>query len=256
LDTCGTTDFNTVLAVYKGPSVGSLTPVVKNDDTSSCGTGQSSKVTFTATKNTVYRIALDAAGGPFGGFTLHYAEVHVPDTTITSGPTGLTNDATPTFKFKSSLTGSTFQCRFDSHAFAPCSGPGATHTPAAKLGDGSHTFAVKAIKSGVSDPSPATHKFTVDTHPPQTTVTAGPSGVTHDTTPTFKFASSETGGTFQCMIRLSGGSGTFGACSGPGATHTPSLPLANGSYLFSVRAQDKAGNADPSPATRSFTVSG
>ena len=34
-----------------------------------------------------------------------------PETTITSGPTGTTNDNTPTFAFSSSESGSTFQCR-------------------------------------------------------------------------------------------------------------------------------------------------
>ena len=43
-------------------------------------------------------------------------------------------------------------------------------------------------------------------------------------------------------------------CSGPGASHTPSSPLAAGSYTFRVRATDAAGNTDQSPATRAFTV--
>ena len=47
------------------------------------------------------------------------------------GPT--TNDATPTFTFTSSESGSTFQCRFDSEAFAACSGPGASHTRSTPL---------------------------------------------------------------------------------------------------------------------------
>jgi hypothetical protein len=249
-NTCGS-EGDTVLAVYTGTSVGSLTPVVKNDNASTCS--PQSRASFTAQKDKLYRIAIDSSIPP-GAITLHYSEIQIPQTTITSGPSGLTRDATPTFKFSSSVAGSTFQCRFDAHAFAPCSGPGASHTPGTALTQGAHTFYVRAIKSGTPDPTPASRSFTVDSQPPQTTITAGPSGVTHDKTPTFKFASSEAGSTFQCMLRLASGGGSFGACSGPGASHTPNLPLANGNYVFSVRAKDKAGNLDPSPASRSFTV--
>lgn len=250
-NTCGS-EIDTVLAVYQGGAVGSLTPIASNDDAASCS--PQSKVSFTAAKSATYRIAVDSPGAPTGAVTLNYADFKVPETTITGGPAGPTNDATPTFTFKSSVAGSTFRCRFDAHAFAPCSGPGAAHTPASALTNGAHTFAVRAINGEAADGSPATRSFIVDTVKPQTTITSGPSGVTHDNTPTFRFSSNETGGTFQCLIRLASGSGTFGSCSGPGASHTPSLPLANGKYVFSVRARDKAGNVDASPASRAFTV--
>lgn len=246
---------DTLLAVYTGTAVGALTPVASNDDSSTCG--PQSKVSFNAQKDTVYRIAIDSRTSPEhnpGQISLNYVEFKTPETTITGGPSGSTNDATPTFTFKSSVTGSTFRCRFDAHAFTPCSGPGATHTPASALTNGAHTFAVRAINGEVADATPATRSFTVDTVRPQTTITSGPSGTTHDNTPTFRFSSSETGGTFQCLIRLASGSGSFGSCSGPGASHTPNLPLANGKYVFSVRARDKAGNVDATPASRSFTV--
>ena len=44
-----------------------------------------------------------------------------PDSIITSGPSGFTRDATPTFAFRSSEPGSTFQCRLDARAWAACS---------------------------------------------------------------------------------------------------------------------------------------
>jgi hypothetical protein len=251
LNTCGS-EVDTTLAVYTGAAVDSLTPVASNDDGATCS--PQSKLSFATTQSTTYQIAIDSQLGDAGAVTLNYVDNKIPNTTITAGPSGATNDATPTFKFKSSLTGSSFQCRFDGHAFAPCSGPAGTHTPSASLTDGPHTFAVKASKNGVPDPTPATRTFSIDTHRPQTSITAGPTGLTHDNTPTFKFSSSEAGSTFQCVIRVAGGNGSFGACSGPGASHTPSLPLAKGNYVFSVRARDKAGNTDSSPASRSFTV--
>ena len=177
------------------------------------------------------------------------ADITPPQTTIDVGPSAATNDTTPTFAFSSSETGSTFQCRIDSAAFGPCSGPGSTHTPPA-LAQGTHSFEVRATDGAQNtDATPASRSFTVDTAAPQTTIVSGPSGSTKDTTPTFGFSSNEAGSTFQCRID----SAAFGPCSGPGGTHTP--PALNlGSHTFAVRAIDRAGNTDATPASRSFTI--
>jgi len=85
-----------------------------------------------------------------------------PQTTINSGPSESTTDATPTFAFSSSESGSTFACRFDSQAFAPCSGPGASHTPSTPLSAGAHTFDVRATdKAKNTDATPARRTFTI-----------------------------------------------------------------------------------------------
>ena len=174
-----------------------------------------------------------------------------PNTTISSGPSGPTNDSTPTFGFSSSEGSSTFECRFDAAAFAPCSGPGASHTPSAALAEGAHTFSVRATDPALNtDATPATRSFTVDLTAPNTTITSGPSGPTNDSTPTFGFSSNDPAATFQCRFDAA----AFGPCSGPGATHTPTTPLAAGAHTFSVRATDPALNTDATPATRSFTV--
>jgi hypothetical protein len=85
--------------------------------------------------------------------------------------------------------------------------------------------------------------------PPETAIIAGPSGTTADPTPTFEFAANEPGSTFQC--RTDGAA--FGACGGPGATHT-TAPLADGPHTFEVRATDATALTDPTPALASFTV--
>jgi Ca2+-binding RTX toxin-like protein len=92
--------------------------------------------------------------------TITYAEDSTPpDTTITAGPTGTINDATPSFEFSSSESGSDFACRVDSESFAPCS---STHTTAA-LTDGAHSFEVRATdQAGNVDPSPASRAFNVE----------------------------------------------------------------------------------------------
>jgi hypothetical protein len=166
-----------------------------------------------------------------------------PDTTITSGPTGSTNDPTPTFDFTSE-PGATFECKVDAAAYAACTSPFTT----AALTVGAHTFSVRAtdLASNV-DPTPATRSFTViaDTTAPDTTISSGPTGPTNDPTATFAFTS-EAGATFQCKVDA----GAYAACTSPFTTAT----LADGAHTFSVRATDAANNTDASPATRSFTV--
>ena len=173
-----------------------------------------------------------------------------PDATIDSGPAGgsTISDSTPTFGF-SSEAGATFECRVDADPFGPCSGPGDSHTPGA-LGDGSHTFEVRATDAtGNTNPAPDSRSFTVDTTPPDTGIDSGPSGTTADVTPTFDFSGGGVGATYECRVDAGG----FGACSGPGRSHTTGV-LADGAHTFAVRATDAAGNVDLSPATRAFTV--
>ena len=169
-----------------------------------------------------------------------------PDTAITSGPSGTTSDSTPTFAFTSTEAGSTFECRIDAAAFAACTTPFTTTA----LSDGAHTFEVRATDAaGNTDPTPASRSFTVDTSdttPPDTTITAGPTGTTNDNTPTFAFTATETTSTFQCRID----GGTWASCTSPFTTAV----LADGAHTFEVRATDSAGNTDQTPASRSFTV--
>jgi hypothetical protein len=87
-----------------------------------------------------------------------------------------------------------------------------------------------------------------DTTAPDTTIVSGPSGTTTDATPTFAFASSEADPAFECQVD----SGPWIDCTSP---WTPAA-LSGGDHVVAVRSTDVAGNTDPSPATRSFTVAG
>jgi PKD repeat protein len=84
-----------------------------------------------------------------------------------------------------------------------------------------------------------------DTTPPETTITSGPSGTTSSTSGTFEFTASEPS-TFECSLDTA----TFTACSSP----TSYSGLGDGSHTFRVRAIDAAGNTDPTPAERTWTV--
>jgi hypothetical protein len=86
----------------------------------------------------------------------------------------------------------------------------------------------------------------IETVAPETTIHSGPAGITTDSTPTFGFSSNEAGSSFAC--RVSGG--PFAPCASPFT-----LPsLSGGSYTFDVRATDPAGNVDPTPARRTFSI--
>jgi hypothetical protein len=83
-----------------------------------------------------------------------------PETTFDSGPSGGTNDPTPTFTFHASEAGSTFQCSRDGGAYFACTSGWTT----AHLADGQHTFAVRATDPAHNtDPTPAARSFTVRT---------------------------------------------------------------------------------------------
>jgi lysophospholipase L1-like esterase len=65
IDTCDS-DFDTLLGVYTGDSIGALTEVASNDN--GCGTG--STVTFSADASKDYRIAVDGTDGETGNIAL------------------------------------------------------------------------------------------------------------------------------------------------------------------------------------------
>jgi len=90
-----------------------------------------------------------------------------------------------------------------------------------------------------------------DVIPPETQITSGAPAVTSDPTPTFTFSSDDPLSSFMCA--LDGGAFAFGACSGPGASHTAAT-LADGPHTFRVEAVDVSSNVDPTPALQGFTV--
>jgi hypothetical protein len=84
-------------------------------------------------------------------------DVTRPNTVIDSGPSGTVTDTSATFSFSASEP-STFLCRLDSDAFAPCTSP----TSYSNLTATSHTFQVAAIDGSYNvDFTPAVRTWTV-----------------------------------------------------------------------------------------------
>jgi hypothetical protein len=166
-----------------------------------------------------------------------------PDTVIDSGPSGSVSATTGQFTFSSPEAGAAFECSVDGATFASCTTPFTTAT----LAEGQHTFAVRAKDAvGNVDVTPATRTWTVDGTTPDTAIVLGPSGTVADATADFTFTSPDTTATFECRVD----GGTFTACTTPFAS--PSL--SDGAHTFEVRARDAAGNVDPTPATRSWSI--
>ncbi|MCE9672523.1 Ig-like domain-containing protein [Myxococcus stipitatus] len=189
--------------------------------------------------------AIDAAGNvdPTPATRTWTVDTTPPDTTFASTPAPVSGSASATFDFVATETPATFECSLDGATFAACSDP-QTFTG---LGDGGHTLAVRARDAvGNVDPTPATYTWTIDTTAPDTTITSGPAGLTSSTNATFAFGSPEAGVTYECSLDGE----PHATCSNP-ATFTS---LADGEHTLSVRARDAAGNVDPTPATRSWTV--
>lgn len=111
------------------------------------------------------------------------------------------------------------------------------------------TYTSGYVGMEVSGSAPQLHSFragNMDLVAPNTTITSGPSGKVAAELVSFTQTSSEGHKTFECSID----GGAYTAC-GP----TKAYPgLSEASHTYRVRAVDAAGNADPTPAERTFTV--
>jgi hypothetical protein len=167
-----------------------------------------------------------------------------PETTITAGPSGPTNDATPSFSFSSSEPGSSFECRLDSGSFGACSSPYTAPT----LSEGPHTFEVRASDEAANtDPSPATRSFTVDTEAPVSQ--ASSPADTNSTTITVSYTASDAGSglaTLELWAEPPGSSSYAKVATDTSPEASGSFSYAagagDGSYAFYTRATDQAGN--------------
>jgi len=187
--------------------------------------------------------ATDAAGNtdPTPASSTWTVDTVAPVTSITASPANLTNATGASFSFGANKAGSTFQCRLDGGSFSACTSPASY----SGLADGSHTFQVKATDTAGNTGS-ASSSWTVDTTPPDTTISSAPASPVNTAAATLSFGSSKSGSTFQCQLD----GGGYSACTSP-QSYTG---LADGSHTFRVEATDGAGNTDPTPAAVTWTV--
>src|SRR5262249_4917280 len=117
--------------------------------------------------------AIDAAGNvdPTPASFTWVVDLTAPDTTITASPANPSNNSSPSFSFTANESGVRFECRLDAGVFGACTSPFTSVT----LGDGTHTFEVRAIDAADNvDPTPASFTWVIDTAAPDTTITSAP----------------------------------------------------------------------------------
>ena len=162
---------------------------------------------------------------------------------MTSAPSELTRATTAEFAFHADEEGATLACSLDGGAYTLCTSP-ASYSGVA---EGAHGFAVQATdQAGNTDPTPAFHSWTIDTTPPETTISAGPKSQTTATSASFVFSSGEEGARFECSLDAA----EFGACPVTGTYDELSVGL----HSFQVRATDLAGNVETTPESRSWEI--
>jgi hypothetical protein len=191
--------------------------------------------------------AIDPAGlrDPTPAEVLWTIDTVAPDTTLTQFPPLADNSVMVKFSFVSNEMNVTFECSMDGASYLPCKS-GDQFGP---LGDGTHTFAVRAHdRAGNVDASPAIRAWTIDTTMPDTTIVTGPPDVSASTTATFTFISPDAGAgaTFTCSLD----GGGYMPCTSPRNVG----PLAEGTHTFAVKVRDAVGNVDPTPATDTWLV--
>jgi hypothetical protein len=173
-----------------------------------------------------------------------------PDTAIGSAPADPTSATGATFSFTSSESGSSFACRLDEAAFAPCTSPASYSS----LAEGSHDFEVKATDAaGNPDATPASRTWTVDTTAPAApVVTSPPDGSTNNTGSFTLAGTAEPSATVE-VFEGAASRGTTTA-SGVGSWAKALISVVDGSHTYTVLATDAAGNVSAVSNARTVIV--
>lgn len=184
----------------------------------------------------------NACGLP-GGTRL---DINDPDTTITGSP-GVTRDFNgPKVSFTSNEGDARFECSMDGiEAWRACNAPHAVDSRR----EGLHWLRVRAIDpQGNPDPSPARADWMLDLSPPSTTLTERSPYSSAESVLTVAFTGKDAVGVSRFECQLDGAA--WQACKSP--YQSPKLKA--GWHSISVRAVDKAGHADPTPASPKFKI--
>lgn len=203
--------------------------------------------------------AVDAAGNIDPSPATHVWEVDTatPVTSIAQAPYKYSPERTAHFEFITSREGCSLRYSLNGRSYLPTSHSLGLYD----LPDGQHTLRVYATdKHGQEEPSPAVYTWVVDTQPPKTVV--------HQ----WFFSPEERGvALFSVGIEAASAAGSDpifdyqyqvcgGECSewllGPKTTRMTSggyelrvAGLRVGTYVVNMRASDRAGNTDPTPAS-------
>jgi hypothetical protein len=222
----------------------------RDGSTAACGSGSSSgTVTYSSLDQGAHTFQVMATGligvDATPATRAWTVDTIPPDTTVDSGPSAYSSNASPIFTFsQTDANPDHIECAVDSGPFATCT----SGQPIALGSDGPHTVSVRGVdKAGNADPSPATQAITLDTTAPAVSITSGPAAFTNQTSASFAFGAADaTPTTVECRLD----SGPLALCSGGAKTYAG---LAEGQHSFQVVATDSAGNVSTT-AERDFAV--
>jgi len=204
------------------------------------------------------RAALTATARPVGAFSPAavgaglvdaYGAIEAlalpPTIKITKAPEPLSRNRRPTIEFSANRPVA-FSCEIDGGAPQPCASP--FSMPVA-LADGSHGIAVTGIDRAGRSGSSGTAAFVVDTKAPRTRIAKHPRTLLRTkqrrVRAKFRFKSNEPGVRFVCKVDR----GLLRFC-GPRFSRR----FGAGRHVLKVRAGDRAGNVDRTPAVFRFRV--
>jgi hypothetical protein len=254
-----TSTFDTLLAVYTGSAVNSLTELASNDNVSQ--SDLTSKVNFGITAGTTYRIRVDGNVGDMGTVNLHLALATV--STIPTNVNAVAGNAQATVSWTppssnggSQITGYDVTSYIGGVAQATTSVGAVTQTTVTGLTNGTtYTFKVAATNVvGTSASSLASNAVTPRTVPDApTTVTAAASAgqaTVSWTAPAFNGGSAITGYDVKRYVNgVDQGTTSVGV-----VTQTTIGGLTNGTtYTFKVAAKNVAGTGALSAASNAVT---
>ncbi len=196
-------------------------------------------------------VAKNAGGNTQSATRSFTVDTVAPSVSITGGPSGPTNDSTPTFTFSVSGGATTVECRINSGSYQDCAS--GSYTPSS-LSDGDHTFTVRA-GDAAGNARQRSRSFSVDTVAPASPyIFTNPNSVEyHLSSAEYEFLTLSFSGevfTYECRLYRTDVTvllPAFTACSSP-RTYSVTYPR---SYRFQVRAVDEAGNRS-SPSSHDF----
>jgi arylsulfatase A-like enzyme len=217
---------------------------------------------LTANRQHTFRVrAIDRTGrvDPTPDSHTWTIDTEEPDTRITGGPSGPTNDDTPTFAFSASdnlaaTADLRYSFRVDGGTWSPFSGGMiATVGGSTGLGEGDHTFYVKARdRAGNVDSSPDQRAFTVDTTEPASPLIDAPQNNEH-VTADFRVSGTAEAGSVVELFEGASSRGTDTA-DASGDWSVSLSGVAEGSHTYTARATDAARNTSETSNARTVIV--
>ncbi len=267
VETCDLgTDVDSILAVYSGAAIGSLTEIGSNDDACAGGYGpHGSRVSFAAVAGTQYHVRVGGFRGDMGSFYLRaYSGPAQPRTEPDTGIERSNSFAeqvtnlgagfgvlsgprhSASFPLYSSKADASFECALDGAPFAACSSPVSYEGLAP---GSSHVLQARASSGGATDLTPLVERFTIDTAAPETALTSGPQGDTASQTAQWTASGSVRNNSSQGFV-----CGLDGIPSGSCEADPQFENLCQGPHSFHSAAWSRGANLDPTPTTAQINV--